>query len=83
MVNYQEPDPLDPEGATSNVVPAWWTAGTQVRQYGVGGASTKGQAPSILPALAHPPEAMTTAAAAVRTESIVTDSDKTRYYPAS
>lgn len=61
MTSFQEPDPLDPEGSTSAVVPPWYTAGCQVRQFGVGAATTFGAAPSVVNGLANPPAAMVNA----------------------
>lgn len=61
MTVYREPDPIDPEGDTSNLVPPWWTAGAQVKQFGVGACSTLGAAPSVVNGLANPPAAMTEA----------------------
>lgn len=80
MANYEEPDPLDPEGDTTQAEPDYFARGAWMRQSGVGGASTRGAAPSVLNALANPPTGMVTAAADVRTHSVVTDSDKSRYY---
>ena len=82
-MTIQEPDPLDPEGGTSATRPAWWTAGAQTRQFGVGGANTLAPPPTVLKGLTNPPAAMTTAAAAVLTESVVTPNDKTDYFPAT
>lgn len=73
---------VDPENPESQgpTVPTFYTAATQVRQYGVGGASTLGGAPSALPALAHPPAAMVTAASHVRTDTVVSLAALNKYY---
>lgn len=80
-MTIEEPDPLDPEGSTSPTRPSWWTAGAQVRQFGVGGAGTLAPPPTIVPALANPPEAMVTAADAVLTRPVITSSDHQTYFP--
>lgn len=77
--NYQ-PDPIDPEGYTTNAVPVGWLAAAQVRQFGVGGASTKATPPTVLTALANPPAAMATAAAKVLTKAAITTNDRGRYF---
>lgn len=80
-MTISEPDPLDPEGGTSAARPAWWTAGAQTRQFGVGGANTLAPPPTILNSLANPPAEMETAAAAVLTEPVITSSDHENYFP--
>lgn len=62
MTSIQEPSPQNPEGSTSAVVPPWYTAGCQTRQFGVGAATTFGAAPSVVNSLANPPAAMVAAA---------------------
>jgi hypothetical protein len=73
---------VDPENPESQgpTVPAIYTNACQVRQYGVGGASTHGAGPSVLPALKNPPAAMVTAAAHARTTSVVTLNDLVDYH---
>jgi hypothetical protein len=83
MTNYEEPDPLDPEGDTTTAFPAYYAAGAQIRQFGVGAVSTIGAAPSVLPALANPPEAMTAAAALAINKTTVTEQDLGRYFPSA
>lgn len=83
MTIYQEPDPLNPEGSTTAAPSSYYTRGTQVRQFGVGGASTKGKAPDVLGGLANPPAAMATAAAKVLTEPMYTENDLGRYFPST
>jgi hypothetical protein len=83
MTNYEEPDPLDPEGDLSLLRPAAWVAGSQIRQFGVGGASTTGQPPTVLAGLAAPPAAMVTAAAKELAVTCVTENDLGRYFPSA
>lgn len=56
-----DPNLENPMGAWGTTLPTLFTASYQTRQYGVGGASTYGQPPSIIAALKTPPAAMTTA----------------------
>lgn len=83
MTVFQEPDPLNPEGDTTAAAPDYYTRGAQIRQFGVGGASTKGTAPNVLHGLANPPEAMVTAAAKALTEPAYTENDLGRYFPSA
>jgi len=83
MTIYEEPDPLNPEGSTTSAPPAYYAAGAQIRQFGVGGISTKGVAPNVLGGLANPPAAMVTAAAKVLTEPMYTENDLGRYFPST
>lgn len=73
---------VDPENPESQgpTVPAMYTAACQVRQYGVGGASTQGAGPSVLGALKNPPAAMVTAASHAITAPVVTINDLEDYY---
>jgi hypothetical protein len=85
-------------GANSEAaVPAFYTGGYQIRQFGVGGASTLGQPPLILDALDPAQETNCNMAAAADNVYLggsevvtanngvdypVTTNDKNRYFPA-
>jgi hypothetical protein len=83
MTVFHEPDPLNPEGDTTTAFPDYYARGAQIRQFGVGGASTKGQPPNAMAAMANPPEAMVTAAGKVLTEPMITVNDLERYFPSA
>lgn len=74
-------DPEEQYYGTDPTLPVTYTGAWQVRQFGVGGVSTFGTAPSVVDGLANPPTAMTTAADAVLTKQCVTQNDAYRYYP--
>lgn len=68
---------------TDPTLPVLFTGAYQVRQFGVGGATTQGAPITILSALANPPAAMVTAAEAAITDTVTTSNDLARYYPSS
>lgn len=79
-------------GANSEgVLPAFYTGGYQIRQYGVGGADTLGQPPSILNALDPNQTTIDNMVTAYNNAtgylaggaSPVTQTDKDRYSPAT
>lgn len=77
----------DPENlyyGTNPTLPVIYTGSYQVRQFGVGAASTLGQAPAIVSALASAPSAMVTATASSKTHArnlyVVTQNDLDYYH---
>lgn len=80
MPTFEEPDPLNPEGDIElGHVPDWYSRGCQIRQFGVGGASTLGQPPNISTALAFPPATMSIGLAGLRAGVVVVEGSAARY----